>query len=326
METRQLGRSDLSLSVLGLGSWAIGGDIGDWGWGTQSEQDSINTIHKALESGINWIDTAPAYGLGNAERVIGKALKQTSQRPYIMTKCGFYWNQGESELIPGLSPEQITKEVEASLSRLGVDVIDLYQIHRPVPEHQLEQAWHTLAELKKQGKVREIGVSNFTAEQLASLHKIAPITSNQPAYSLLSREVEACILPWCQAHQVGTIHHSSMANGLLSGRMTKQRVANLDTRDWRHKSHFYQEPNLTNNLDFVAKLARLSEQLNCSVAQLSIAWTLAHPATTGTIIGARNVAQLAGLIGAAEIAISAEIYQRLGDLSGQLQQIEGSAA
>ncbi|MGF1757282.1 aldo/keto reductase [Photobacterium sagamiensis] len=311
MEKRILGNSDMAISRLGLGSWAIGGDIGDWGWGKQSEQDSINTIHAALELGINWIDTAPAYGLGNAEKVIHKALKQTSYKPYVFTKCGFSWNPGETELLNRLNRSSILTEVENSLSRLDVDVIDLYQIHMPRPETDIEEAWQTLADLKQQGKVRHIGVSNFSAKQLERISAIAPVISNQPAYSLLYREAEETLLPWCQQHNVGTIHHSTMASGLLSGTMNKARFALLDKRDWRHKSDRFKDPAFSQNLQLVELLRQIAEEKGCEVAHLSIAWTLAHPATTGSIIGARNTKQLAGLLGAADVNLTTEDHTRI---------------
>ncbi|PKG37099.1 aldo/keto reductase [Psychromonas sp. Urea-02u-13] len=318
MDKKILGNSDMEISRLGLGSWAIGGDIGDWGWGKQSQQDSINTIHAALEAGINWIDTAPAYGLGNAEKVICKALKQTSYEPFIFSKCGIYWNEGETELRNGLSDLQIKKEVDDSLSRLGVEVIDLYQIHKPSPEHQLEEAWSTLADLKQQGKVRHIGVSNFSANQLQLINEIAPITSIQPSYSLLNREIEEEILPWCLANNVGTIHHSTMSNGLLSGRMSRSRFEQLDKRDWRHKSDLYQEPLFTQNLAFVEFLNKIAHDKKCTLAQLSIAWTLAHPATTASIVGARNTDQLAGLLGATEVLLTETELRLINEYSNQL--------
>lgn len=303
MEKRILGKSDLEISVLGLGSWAIGGDIGDWGWGHQSEKNSITAIHSALDNGINWIDTAPAYGLGNAESVIAKALKQSHIRPYIFTKCGFRWNQGESELINRLNRKSILEEIELSLSRLDIDCIDLYQIHCPLPDEYIEEAWETLVKIQKEGKVRHIGVSNFSTAQLERVSSIADVTSTQPSYCLINREIEKDVLPWCLKHNVGAIHHSTMANGLLSGHWSKARLANTPARDWRHKSHHFQEPNFSRNLDFVEFLRGMANEKGCSVAQLSIAWTLAHPASTGTIIGARNEAQLRELIPASEVTL-----------------------
>ncbi|KHT58069.1 aldo/keto reductase [Photobacterium gaetbulicola] len=311
MEKKLLGHSDLYISRLGLGSWAIGGDIGEWGWGKQSTQDSINTIHAALDNGINWIDTAPAYGLGNAEKIINKALKQTSSKPYIFTKCGLCWKPGETELFNRISRQSIIKEVEDSLRRLDVEVIDLYQIHWPRPETDIIEAWQTLADLKKQGKVRHIGVSNFSAEQLQQVHTVSPVISNQPGYSLLNRSAEKEVLPWCLEHNVGTIHHSTMASGLLSGAMNKDRFARLSKNDWRHKHHLYQEPTFSRNLEMVEHLKVIAEDKGCNVAELSIAWTLSHPATTGSIIGARSAEQLSGLINASEITLAEQDHSRI---------------
>ncbi|PSU50271.1 aldo/keto reductase [Photobacterium frigidiphilum] len=308
MDKRLLGNSDMNISRLGLGSWAIGGDIGDWGWGKQSEKDSIKTIHAALESGINWIDTAPAYGLGNAENVIGKALKQTHYKPFIFTKCGFTWAAGESELNLRLDKASITAEIDASLSRLNVDIIDLYQIHRPLSNDENEEAWRTLAELKQQGKVRHIGVSNFSDTQLEHVHAIAEITSNQPPYSLINRGIEKKVQPWCQQHNVGIINHSTMGWGLLSGAMNKARFAQLDRRDWRHKCNAYKDPAFSQHLELVDFLKAMAEEKGCSVAHLSIAWTLGNPATTGSIVGARNITQLEGLFGATDVNLSTKEY------------------
>ncbi|MGF1733949.1 aldo/keto reductase [Photobacterium satsumensis] len=311
MEKRVLGHSDMEISRLGLGSWAIGGDIGEWGWGVQSTQDSINTIHAALNEGINWIDTAPAYGLGNAEIVIQKALKQVNTKPFIFTKCGLCWNPGETELFNRISRDSIIKEVEDSLSRLDIETIDLYQIHWPLPAADITEAWQTLADLKQQGKVRHIGVSNFSARQMEALHAISPVTSNQCAYSLLNQSIEETVLPWCLENHVGTIHHSTMASGLLSGAMNQTRFAQLDKRDWRHKNHLFLEPEFSKNLRFVDLLKEISKEKNCTVAELSIAWTLSHPATSGSIIGARTPDQLSGLVNSANIIVTKEDHSKI---------------
>ena len=319
MDRKVLGNSDLCISQLGLGSWAIGGDIGQWGWGAQDEQQSINTIHTALDAGINWIDTAPAYGLGNAERVVNKALKQSTHKPLIFSKCGFRWRQDNGELCLDLSKQFIAEEVENSLTRLGVECIDLYQIHRPGSDLQNQQAWHVLCDLKKQGKVRHIGVSNFSSKQMQLLSEIAPITSNQPSYSLLNRDIEAIDLPYCKKNNIGTIHHSTMANGLLSGSMSHKRFATLDKNDWRFKSHHFKEPNFSHNLQLVSFLKELADQKNCTVAQLSIAWTLSHPATTASIIGARSADQLSGLLPATHVTLSQEELFVINQYSQKLQ-------
>ncbi|WP_070968946.1 aldo/keto reductase [Vibrio sonorensis] len=319
METRRLGNSDLDISVLGLGSWAIGGDIGEWGWGSQNEKHSIATIHKALDEGINWIDTAPAYGLGNAEVVIGKALKQSSHTPFIFTKCGFRWEEGGSgELINRLSQQSIVEEIDLSLSRLGVECIDLYQIHRPVPNYELEEAWYCLTELQKAGKVRHIGVSNFEVDQLERVAAIAPVVSNQPGFSLLNRDVESEVLPWCEAHNVGTIHHSTMSNGLLTGSWSLERRANLDKRDWRNKSHQFASPLFEKNLEFIEFLRGVALEKQVTVAQLSIAWTLTNPASTGSILGARTPEQLEQLLPAAQVTLTQDELKHIDKVHANL--------
>ncbi|WP_087024754.1 aldo/keto reductase [Thaumasiovibrio subtropicus] len=306
MEKRRLGQSDLDISILGMGTWAIGGDIGEWGWGAQSKRNSLKAIHAAFDNGMNWIDTAPAYGLGNAEEVVGEALRQMPVKPLVFTKCGFRWQQGQSELTGNLSRASIEEEVDASLQRLGIDCIDLYQIHMPSPEHEIETAWQVLQALKVKGKVRHIGVSNFSVAQLERINRMGELVSTQPGYSLVNREVEEAVLPWCLSHKVGTIHHSTMSNGLLSGRWSQERLAALDPRDWRHKSHQFQEPTFSRNLAFIEFLKEMAASKACSVAQLSIAWTLANPASTAAIIGARTPVQLKGLIGAAEVKLTAD--------------------
>ena len=222
----------------------------------------------------------------------------------IFTKCGFRWYQGESELINRLDRKSILEEIELSLIRLDIDCIDLYQIHRPQPDECIEEAWETLVEIQKEGKVRHIGVSNFSTSQLERVSSIAEITSTQPSYCLINRDIEKDVLPWCLKHNVGTIHYSTMANGLLSGRWSKERLDNTPARDWRHKNRHFQEPNFSRNLDFVEFLRGMANDKGCSVAQLSIAWTLAHPASTGTIIGARNKTQLKELVPASEVKLS----------------------
>ncbi|MDF2156141.1 aldo/keto reductase [Vibrio sp. CAU 1672] len=301
MQTHRLGHSELDISVLGLGTWAIGGDIGQWGWGKQSEQDSIAVLHHAIDCGINWVDTAPAYGLGNAERIVGKALKGMSQKPYIFTKCGFRWYEKSGELYGNLCKASIIDEVEQSLRRLQVECIDLYQIHQPIEEERLEEAWLAMQDLQSAGKVRYLGGSNFSVEQLSQIKAHGGLVSTQPSYSLINREIEQSVLPWCQHHNIGTIHHSTMANGLLSGRWSQERKANLTPRDWRHKSGNFTEPHFSRNLMLVEFLAEMATGKGCTVSQLSVAWTLAHPATTGSIIGARNIAQLNELLPAADV-------------------------
>ena len=313
MEHRPLGNSDLRITPIGFGAWAIGGEW-RFGWGPQDDGDSARAIAHAIELGVNWIDTAPAYGLGHSEEVVGTVLASLprDRRPYVFTKCSLVWDEAERVVTHSLQPASIRREVEQSLRRLGVEAIDLYQIHWPrwhtiqagVDPGRYEDAWRTLEELRRAGKVRWIGVSNFSAEELAVAHAIAPVTSVQPPYSLIRRDVEQTVLPWCQAHGVGAIVYSPMQSGLLSGRMTRERVAALPEGDWRRNNPNYQEPLLTRNLAIAAALADVAARYGRSAGEAAIAWTLRHPAVTGAIVGARTAAQVDGIIGAGTFRLS----------------------
>ena len=306
MKRRKLGRSDLDITLIGFGAWAIGGDW-QFGWGSQEDSDSIAAIHRALELGINWIDTAAVYGLGHSEEVAGKALAQWSgQRPYVFTKCGMVWND-ERQVDYSLKRRSIRLECENSLRRLAIDVIDLYQIHWPADDlPETEEGWSELAKLQKEGKVRWIGVSNFSLQELRRAEAIAPITSLQPPYSLIRREIEADILPWCKEQNVGVIVYSPMASGLLSGAMTRKRAAALPTNDWRSRNPEFQEPKLSKNLQLSEQLSAVAKRYGRNAGEVAIAWTLLHPAVTGAIVGARNAQQVEGIIGAAEIELSSQ--------------------
>ena len=308
MIKKKLGNSDMQLSPIGFGSWAVGG--GDWqfSWGPQDDNDSIAAIHKALELGINWIDTAAVYGLGHSEEVVARALKTTSHKPYIFTKCGLVWGE-KREASNDL--KQIRREAEDSLRRLGVDTIDLYQVHWPKPEEEIEEAWGVMADLQKQGKVRWIGVSNFSVEQMERVGKIAPITSNQPPYSMLNRAVEPAILPYCQKNNIGVINYAPMHSGLLTGAMTKERVANLTSDDFRRKAKNYQEPLLSRNLAVADFLSTIGKKHNVSAGVVAIAWTLHHPAITAAIVGGRNAKQVEGVIPAATFRLSEEEFAEI---------------
>jgi aryl-alcohol dehydrogenase-like predicted oxidoreductase len=303
MQTRQLGNSDLQITPIGFGAWAIGG--GDWahGWGEQDDRDSIAAIQRALDHGVNWIDTAAVYGLGHSEEVVARALKGRGDKPYLFTKCSLVWDESR-EVGNSLRANSIRREVEDSLRRLQVDVIDLYQIHWPNPDPEIEEGWTTLAELKHEGKVREIGVSNFNVEQMQRAQRIAPITSLQPPYSLIKREVEDEILPFCREHNIGVIVYSPMQSGLLTGKMTKERVANFPHDDWRRNAGEFQEPQLSRNLELADLLGEIGKRHGTSAAEVAIAWTLHHPAVTGAIVGGRNAAQVDGWIGAADFRLS----------------------
>ena len=303
MITRTLGQTDLNITVLGIGAWAMGGKW-EWGWGAQDDQDSIRTIHHALNQGINWIDTAPVYGLGHSEVVVGKAIKSLSTKPLIFTKCGFRWND-KQEITPSLIGKSVREEVEASLRRLQIEQIDLYQIHWPNPEAQIEDAWATMSELKQEGKIRYIGVSNHSIEQMQKLETIAHIDSLQPPYSLLNRDYESEVLPWCKNNQSGVICYSPMASGMLTGKMTRERIAAL-VDDWRKDAPDFTEPKLTRNLHVVDKLREVASKHNCAVSEVALAWVLKNSAVTGAITGMRNPEQVDGVIGAADLKLDDE--------------------
>lgn len=299
METRPLGHSDLHITPIGFGAWAIGGGHWAFGWGTQDDRDSIAAIHEALDLGINWIDTAAVYGLGHSEEVVAQALDGIRQRPYVFTKCARVWDENR-QIGKCLKAASIRAECEASLRRLKVDVIDLYQIHWPEPPEDIDEGWQTLVKLQEEGKVRWIGVSNFSAEQMAQIARWGPITSLQPPYSIIRREVEERILPYCLANNIGVIAYSPMASGLLTGAMTRERIAALPADDWRkEKNRHFQEPLLTRNLKLVELLRQIGARHGRTPGEVAVAWVLRHPAVTGAIVGARRPGQLRQLIGAA---------------------------
>jgi aryl-alcohol dehydrogenase-like predicted oxidoreductase len=301
--TRALGNSDLHLTPIGYGAWAIGGGNLEFGWGAQDESESIAAIERALDSGLNWIDTAAVYGLGHSEEVVGKALKGRVKKPLVFTKCSMRWDENR-QIYRSLKAASLQEEVEASLRRLGVDTIDLYQIHWPNPEDELEEGWETLAKFKEQGKVRYIGVSNFSVAQMKRIQKIAPITSLQPPYSLLNRNVEAEILPFCQANHIGVINYSPMVSGLLTGKMTAERIRDLPEDDWRKRSANFQSPKLERNLALVELLRQIGQQHGVEPGVVAIAWTLRQPAITAAIVGARRPDQVDGVLPAATFRLS----------------------
>jgi aryl-alcohol dehydrogenase-like predicted oxidoreductase len=303
MQTTKLGNSDMQITPLGIGAWAMGGGGWAYGWGPQDDQDSIAAIHAALDAGINWIDTAAVYGLGHSEEVIARALQGRSNRPHIFTKCGLTWTAA-GEIRRTLKADSIRREAEASLRRLRIDVIDLYQIHWPDPDREVEEAWETLAALKAEGKVRHIGVSNFNAAQMERAQTIAPITSLQPPYSLLTRDIEISILPFAAAHGIGVIVYSPMKSGLLSGAMTRERIAAFPSDDFRRTAPHFREPMLSRNLQLVELLRSIGKRHGRSPGEAAIAWTLGNPLVTGAIVGLRSRQQLDGVIGAAEFRLS----------------------
>jgi aryl-alcohol dehydrogenase-like predicted oxidoreductase len=319
METRMLGNSDLHITRVGYGAWAIGGGGWQFAWGSQDDNDSMAAIHRSLELGVNWIDTAAAYGLGHSEEVVARAMKSwPGPRPYIFTKCGLRWDE-KGQVGRVLKADSIRKEIEDSLRRLAVDAIDLYQIHWP-PEPdsvELEEGWTTLADLQREGKVRWIGVSNFSTQQLRRAQAIAPVTSLQPPYSLIHREIEQEILPYCQQEGIGVIVYSPMASGLLTGAMTRERIAGLPADDWRRGHPDFSEPNLSRNLELVDRLQTIAHRHGRSAGEVAIAWTLHHPAVTGAIVGARNSRQAEGVMRAAELQLTDDEVREIEGVSSQ---------
>ena len=307
---RTLGNSDLQLTPIGFGAWAIGGGNWDFGWGPQDDNESIAAIHRALDLGVNWIDTAAIYGLGRSEEVVARALKTTSHKPMVFTKCAMRWHSDRS-IYRSLKAASLAEELEASLRRLGVETIDLYQIHWPIPDHEIEEGWEALARFRKQGKVRWIGVSNFSVEQMKRIQKIAPITSLQPPYSLLRRAVEDEILLFTQANGIGVINYSPMVSGLLTGKMTAERIAGLPTDDWRRRSPEFNQPKLNHNLQLVELLREIGDGHGVSPGVVAVAWTLNHPAITAAIVGGRSAQQVEGLAPALEFRLTAEEYARI---------------
>ena len=303
MQTRKLGNSDLQITPLGVGAWAIGGGGMPFAWGPQDDGDSIGAIHAALDHGINWIDTAPIYGLGHSEDVVGRALKGRSRRPYVFTKCSIVWDD-KREVTRSLKRDSIRRECEDSLRRLQIDAIDLYQLHWPDPEPDIEEGWRALAELQKEGKVRWIGVSNFKPAQLALMEAIAPVTSNQPPYSILSPDIEAEILPYCGAHNIGLIVYSPMKSGLLTGAMTRERIAAMPEDDFRQRTISFKEPLLTRNLNLVELLREIGKRHGRTPGEVALAWTLRRPEVTGAIVGMRSPKQVEGVVGAAAFRLS----------------------
>lgn len=289
MRTRKLGYTDLQFTTVGLGTWAIGGGGWEWGWGPQDDAESIASLRRGLDLGINWIDTAAAYGLGHAEEVVGRAIAGRRDEVIVATKCGLVWEEGVTTISNNLRADSVRAECEASLRRLNVDVIDLYQIHWPVPDEQIEEGWTTIADLNQEGKVRFGGVSNCSVEQMKRLQKIHPIASLQPPYSMLERGVEEGLLEFCAANNIGVICYGPMQNGLLTGKYTKEKIAAMLDEDWRkHRSPHFQEPSLSANLDLIDSLRPIAERHGRTVAQLAIAWVLRRPEVTAAIVGSRH--------------------------------------
>jgi aryl-alcohol dehydrogenase-like predicted oxidoreductase len=303
MRTATLGRTGLEITRVGFGAWAIGGGNWDWSWGDQDDEESVAAIQRALELGVNWIDTAAQYGLGHSEEVVARALEGVEPRPYVFTKGGQPEGPDRTS-YQTLKRDSLLRECEGSLRRLGVDAIDLYQIHWPIPDEEVEEGWSALAELKEQGLVRHIGVSNFSVAQLERAEAIAPVETLQPPYSLIDRDVEPDVLPWCEEHDVGVIVYSPMASGMLTGRMTRERIEGLPADDWRSKSDTFREPQLSRNLELVERLQRVAERHGVEPGAVAVAWTLHNPAVDGAITGFRRPDQVDPIVAAADLELS----------------------
>jgi aryl-alcohol dehydrogenase-like predicted oxidoreductase len=303
LKTAQLGRTGLEITRMGFGAWALGGGAGAHGWGPQDDDDSIAAIHRALEQGINWIDTAAVYGFGRSEQVVGQALEGVAERPYVFTKCS-QLEGPDHRVVHSLKRDSILHEAEGSLQRLGVDAIDLYQIHWPIPAEDIEEGWAALAELKQQGLVRHIGVSNFDVEQLRQVQQIAPVETLQPQYSLIERGAERELLPFAEREGMGVIAYSPMGSGMLTGAMTRERIAKLPENDWRKHDARFNEPALSRNLDLVARLQSLADRYDTSPGAVAVAWTLRNPAVDGAIVGFRRPDQVEPILPAASLELT----------------------
>ena len=314
MRTRKLGQTDLELTVIGLGTWAIGGPW-EYGWGPQDDTDSIRTIHKAVDAGINWIDTAPAYGCGHSEEIVGRALKEMSQRPLIATKCSLLWND-KREIFNCLDHDSIIKECEDSLKRLGVEVIDLYQMHWPQPDEQIEEGWKAMATLVEQGKVRTIGASNFTVEQLERVGKLHPIASLQPPYSMLQRDIETGQLPYCDDNKIGIVAYSPMQKGLLTGKFTKERMQTLAADDNRQNDPNFNGEKFKQNLKIVDAMRPIAERNGKTPAQLAIAWVLRKEEVTAAIVGARKQKQIEETVQACDWVLEETDIEKIDTILG----------
>jgi aryl-alcohol dehydrogenase-like predicted oxidoreductase len=312
LQTRAFGKTGMEITPIGFGAWAIGG--GGWAaaWGPQDDDEAVGAIRRAVELGVNWVDTAAVYGLGHSEELVAQALKSVpeSERPYVFTKCSLVWDD-EGDISNVLNRDSVKRECEESLRRLQTDVIDLYQIHWPRPDEDIEEGWEAMVELRDEGKVRHIGVSNFDVSQMERIEQIAPVETLQPPYNMLNRGVEEEILPYCGEHDIGVIVYSPMRSGLLTGKMTPERVQNLPSDDWRRNADDFQEPKLSKNLKLVELLRAIGEQHGRSPAEVAIAWTLRHPAVTAAIVGGRRPDQVDGVIGAAEFRLSEDEIEEI---------------
>jgi aryl-alcohol dehydrogenase-like predicted oxidoreductase len=303
LKTTQLGQTGLEITRVGFGAWAIGGGGWEFGWGPQDDEESIDAIQHAIEHGINWIDTAAAYGFGRSERIVGRALEGVAARPFVFTKCSLLEGPGRT-VAHSLKRDSLVREAEASLERLGIDAIDLYQIHWPIPDEDIEEGWAALTELRDRGLVRHIGVSNFDVDQLRRIQQIAPVETLQPQYSLIEREVERETLPFAEQEGIGVIVYSPMGSGLLTGRMTRERIENLADDDWRKRDERFNEPQLSANLELVARLEAVADRHDTTPGAVAVAWTLRHPAVAGAIVGFRRPDQVDPILPAANLELT----------------------
>jgi len=305
LETTELGHTGLQITRLGFGAWAIGGGDWEFGWGPQEDEQSVAAIHRALEQGINWIDTAAGYGFGRSEQTVGRALEGIAELPFVFTKCSLLEGPGR-RVTHSLKRDSILAEAEASLKRLGLEAIDLYQIHWPIPVADIEEAWKALAELKQQGLVRHIGVSNFDVEQLRRVQQIAPVETLQPQYSLIERDGERELLPFAEREGIGVIVYSPMGSGVLSGAMTRERLASMAPDDWRKHDPRFNEPALSENLELVERLKTVADRYDTTPGAVAVAWTLRNPAVDGAIVGFRRPDQVDPILAAASLELSDE--------------------
>ena len=321
MQTVKFGKTGMEITPVGFGSWAIGGSGWAAAWGPQDDEEAVGAIRRAVELGMNWVDTAAVYGLGHSEELVAQALKgiPEAERPYVFTKCSLVWDEN-GEVHNVLKKDSVKREAEDSLRRLQTDVIDLYQIHWPNPDEDIEEGWEAMAELKDEGKVRHIGVSNFDLSQMERIGEIAPVETLQPPYNMLNRGVEEEILPYCGENDIGVIVYSPMRSGLLTGKMTPERVANLPSDDWRRNAQDFQEPRLSRNLELVELLEEIGADHGLSPGEVAIAWTLRHPAVTAAIVGGRRPDQVDGIIGAAELRLSEDELDRIETFFAQNPQ------
>ncbi len=312
MQKRRFGKTDMEITSVGFGSWAIGG--GGWGgaWGSQDDDEAIGAIRRAVELGMNWVDTAAVYGTGHSEELVAQALKNVPEadRPYVFTKCSLVWDENR-EIRSVLKKDSVKKECEDSLRRLQTDSIDLYQIHWPNPDEDIEEGWEAMAELKQEGKVRHIGVSNFDASQMERIGAVAPVETLQPPYNMLNRGVEEEILPYAASNDIGVIVYSPMRSGLLTGKMNRERVENMPSDDWRRDTDDFNEPKLSKNLELVELLTEIGADHDAAPGEVAIAWTLRRPEVTAAIVGGRRPDQVDGIIGAADFELSDEELSRI---------------